>query len=442
MNFPKYFGMKIIKILFSIELGIRRYKLHALSLFFGSSLLAFIVLFSSPVQPQPEQARSADAFVDSIGINTHLIGQNSIYAQQYKTIIKPRLQELGICHIRDGNEVNQPEYYARLKDLALIGIRSTLINSIGHVTPEQALMESKKIGSAVEAIEGSNEYDNSKNLSESWVLDLRNYMQQLHSLFKNDSTTSHLPIIGPSFVKRESSALVGDLSQWVDYGNMHPYNFPNHPGDGNIDREVSNRSKPFGGKPMIATEAGYYTASPQIDRTLSEGAQGKYLPRLFLEYFNRGVFRTFSYEFIDQRLNPNNKEANFGILRNNGSPKPAFLTLKNLITILQDPGKSFPLKSLNYSLSGNTIDVHHTLLQKRNGNFYLIIWQDVPSFSLITKTDIIVEKLPIILTLNTPIKKVNIYENIYSKNLSKHYQNSPKIKLLIPDYPLIVELVP
>ena len=303
--------------------------------------------------------------------------------------------------------------------MALIGIRSTLINSIGHVTPGQALMESKKIGSAVEAIEGPNEYDNSKNLSESWILDLRNYMQQLHSLFKNDPTTSHLRIIGPSFVKRESSTLVGDLSQWVDYGNMHPYNFPNHPGDGNIDTEASNRSKPFGGKPMIATEAGYYTASSQIDRTLSEGAQGKYLPRLFLEYFNRRVFRTFSYELIDQRLNPNNKEGNFGILRNNGSAKPAFLTLKNLITLLQDPGKNFPLKSLNYSLSGNTINVHHTLLQKRNGNFYLIIWQEVPSFTLITKTDILVEKVPITLTLNTPIKKVNIYENIYSKSLNK-----------------------
>ncbi|HEX8539002.1 MAG TPA: hypothetical protein VF664_16145, partial [Cystobacter sp.] len=45
-------------------------------------------------------ARSADAFVDSVGVNIHLHYTDKVYAQAYSTIIKPRLQELGIRHVR------------------------------------------------------------------------------------------------------------------------------------------------------------------------------------------------------------------------------------------------------------------------------------------------------------------------------------------------------
>ena len=54
-----------------------------------------------------EQAQSADAFVDTIGIITHLHDTDTAY-ENFDDVIKPRLAELGIRHIRDGM-VNDPE---------------------------------------------------------------------------------------------------------------------------------------------------------------------------------------------------------------------------------------------------------------------------------------------------------------------------------------------
>ncbi|MBV9334508.1 MAG: hypothetical protein JO243_01345, partial [Solirubrobacterales bacterium] len=47
-------------------------------------------------------AREADAFVDSVGINTHLHYQGTVYDTAFKTIIRPKLLALGIRHVRDG----------------------------------------------------------------------------------------------------------------------------------------------------------------------------------------------------------------------------------------------------------------------------------------------------------------------------------------------------
>ncbi len=49
----------------------------------------------------PVPAKSADAFVDSIGVNTHLDYTESPYAR-FNDLIKPKLKELGVRHIRDG----------------------------------------------------------------------------------------------------------------------------------------------------------------------------------------------------------------------------------------------------------------------------------------------------------------------------------------------------
>ena len=47
-------------------------------------------------------------------------------------------------------------------------------------------------------------------------------------------------------------------------------------------------------------------------------AHAKYLPRLFCEHFRKDSQRTFSYEFADEWNKPDDREANFGIVR----PRP------------------------------------------------------------------------------------------------------------------------
>jgi hypothetical protein len=60
-----------------------------------------VLLRVSLVDADAGVARPADAFVDFVGVNTHLGYSDTTYVD-YEGILKPRLLELGVRHIRDG----------------------------------------------------------------------------------------------------------------------------------------------------------------------------------------------------------------------------------------------------------------------------------------------------------------------------------------------------
>lgn len=116
-------------------------------------------LLPHPVHAQPEQARSASDFVDSIGLTTHLNpNYESTPYGNYDGIIKPRLQELGIRHIRDGGY--NSTFNQKLNDLATIGVRSTLVMAPADGTfPSDSVTIAKSVSNSIEAVEGPNETD-------------------------------------------------------------------------------------------------------------------------------------------------------------------------------------------------------------------------------------------------------------------------------------------
>ncbi|MGA7937522.1 MAG: PA14 domain-containing protein [Kovacikia sp.] len=402
-----------------------------------------------------ETAKTAYSFVDSIGVNTHLRYYDTAYGNF--SLIAQRLRELGIHHIRDGG--SDLTWIRNINALAASGIKTTLVidPNIGvGPTPSYNIkppgytivnLLKNKLPNAVEAVEILNEFDiiyptgysyNGQSVTNTnWVSYLRSFTQDTYTALKNDPATQAVGIIGPSFVYPDSSTLVGDLSQWVDYGNLHPYTNPKNPEDANLVQDIVNRSKPFGTRPLIATETGYFTNVPSSNRSVSETVQGKYMPRLFLENYNQGITRTFSYELIDERSNSTNGEDNYGLLRADGSPKPAFTALKNLISLLNDPSTTsatFTPGALNYSLS-NAQNVDHTLLQKSNGDFYLVLWQGVPS------TDQTVNK-SVTLNLATPIAQATTFLPNQSLTSTGQYATPTQITLNVPDYPLVIQLKP
>jgi len=404
-------------------------------------------LYAPVVQAQPELARRADDFVDSIGVNTHLFYDNSVYYQKYNSIIKPKLLELGVRHIRDGGTLNRNGYLVRLKELASLGIRSTLIFDPRNSTPQQAISLLKELGvGVVEAVEGPNEYDNSGDSN--WVNTVRTYQQRLHQALKSDSATATLPELGPTFTSVAAYKATRDLGAEVDYDSMHNYYSGRNPGTGgwgdngygSITWNVQLAQKYMGDKPVISTETGYHNTLNTTDIGVPEDVAGKYIPRLCLEQFNYGILGTFLYELIDVYNDANDPQKNFGLLRNDGSEKPAFIALKNLISLLKDPGSDFTLAALNYRLSGNMTNVHHTLLQKHDGTFYLILWQEVSGFDVNSTSNINVANQQVKLTLLQPIQSAVIYLPNNSINPLEQDSNPNQINLNVADYPLVVEL--
>jgi hypothetical protein len=221
---------------------------------------------------------------------------------------------------------------------------------------------------------------------------------------------------------------------------MHSYPSGRNP-TFNLDTKISQEnliaSPP---KPIWATETGYYN-KPNDGGEVSELAAGKYMPRLFGEYFNRGITRTYSYELIDQ--NPTtDKESNFGLLRWDLSPKPAYTAMKNMIDLLKEPGQgNTATGSLNLTITGAST-VHHTLLEKSDGTYYLLLWNDLSSWNVSTQQDVVNADTSVQVALGATFPEARLYQPNISSSAMSSMLNVSNLNLNVPDQMLIVALVP
>jgi hypothetical protein len=143
---------------------------------------------------------------------------------------------------------------------------------------------------------------------------------------------------------------------------------------------------------MLGLE-GYSTDTGDPTHAVSEIVQAKYLARLAFESFNRGLVRTYLGGVTDRPDDPNSPGApvattgavatgfgaSEGLAHFDGTPKPSFETVRNLVALLADAGQPAASGLLAYRVEGAPATVHHTLLQKRNGTFVLVLWLEVAS---------------------------------------------------------------
>lgn len=424
--------------------------------------MSVLVLGFAPGAPQP--AKSAESFVNSVGVNTHLNYFDSAYNNY--PLIKDKLSTLGVRHIRDAAHLtDDPDYnrivYDRYKDLnAELGVRANLLvdlrsENLDTIDSSKIARVADMAGSALESFEGTNEYDLSDDPD--WANVLYNHQRDLYRAVKDNDSTANVPVLGPSIVYADSASRVGDLNAYFDYGNMHPYPGGDNPGSQVLDNNIEDSRPINGDKPFIPTETGYHNA---VDSTsghvgVPEAVSGKYIPRLFLDHFARGIPRTYSYELIDlfprdrdgDGVDDRDPENNFGLLRNDGSEKPAYMALENLLGLLSEPPAKpgdapFVPGALGYSLSGDTQDVRQVLLQKRDGRFYLVLWQEVSGYDPDAKSVIPILDKEVTLTFDRSIEQATTYlPNISATPVEQHSEPG-QLTLDVPDHPLVVEITP
>lgn len=332
-----------------------------------------------------EQAASADAFVDSIGVNIHLSYTSGPYYQHFFDIIEPRLKALGVRRLRDGMNPGWTgtSILSHLQQLAADGFRFDLITNPSTLNGTQVHdIIVKQIGvSHVASVENINE----PNISwqGNWVTPTRANQQDIWNAIKSDPDTQSIAVYGPSLVIYNTAPpQLGDLSTWLDAGNIHPYYSGRNPetsgwgpgGSGSLAWNVTYMAAPVSGsKPVVATESGLQNGTSSSNYT-PEDISAFYIPRMYLYYFASHIAVTYNYEMIDEGSNMANAQNNYGLLYNDGSLKASYVALQNLIALLQDPGAAFTPQSLSYALTGSTSGVSHLLMQKRDGTFYLAIW--------------------------------------------------------------------
>jgi hypothetical protein len=258
---------------------------------------------------------------------------------------------------------------------------------------------------------------------------------------------------------------VGDISASMNFANMHPYPFAGTPTHKLASTKATLHALNGRHAAWWATEAGYYTA-PDATKDVyqpgvSEAAQGKYIPRLYLDFFDDGISHTAVYELIDEGDDRTDAELNYGLLHYDGSPKPAFTALTNLISILSDRGTSFAPGALTYGVTGSGSNVRDLLLQKRDGHFYIVLWNDVPSYAPEGERalswrvrwrrwrkagagshDLQVPPVRETLHLDRIPHAVTMYMPLGKSGDRRSLQPDSAIAVDVPDHPVVVEITP
>jgi hypothetical protein len=380
---------------FSIPLSLRQITIAiALSVF---ALLGASQAAAQTTSPLPlVQAYQSDAFVDSIGVVTHLTYTDTAYYYNWPTVYYD-LQRLGVRHIRDGyyNWGSKTPFFSEHRQLASAGIKTIYVMPYStSITPTAVQSIAQQVGD-MEAIEAPNECDVTGYCGASQVQGMANMLSMLPTVVSSGKA-ANVPVIGPSFAFYKTYSQVGDLSSKMNYNNLHVYFGGRNPGSrgwGGLDAQghaygsipfwldMGNQDAP--GVPAMITETGYMMFPQAKQYTIPPATGASYIPRTLLLAYMQGIKRTYLYELLEEPGAPG-----YGLIDGNMNPKPAYYAVQSLIGPLWDKGPSFTPGQLAYSVTGGDSTLKQILFQKRDGSFWLVMWLEQSSYDVVNLNEI------------------------------------------------------
>ena len=434
-------------------------------------LLCLSILLVVPVDAQVEvaqvkveKARQADAFVETIGLGGRY---DWMFGHGELDNAKSVLQKTRIRYIRSavvGEGADQDAYGAAMKAM-MEGLQVKMCGLVGWSHPGETRAAVERLGPTLYALEGINEAWERPWGWTGWgnSLDVQKFIWELGRTKNLDvySWTLGGPI--NSYLLPEFADAYRQTNAWSTHANFHPYHWYSNPGGRGITKinglwQDSETPDQKGGvstlrrlmgdphKPLVATEWGWSYEEREGDPyPVSEEARAKFYTRGLLENFNAGLERAFIYS-INSNLAYN--------IRDGAALRPSGQAIADLIALTQDRGPAFPTKTLNFSLvtdSGlpttddhdlRNDEIHHSLLQKRDGSFVLILWADKDSHLGDTASEAATLVLPDGAAQLRFWKPLSHGTKILA---TRHTTNSDTAfrlagELAIPDHPLLIEI--
>ncbi len=145
----------------------------------------------------------------------------------------------------------------------------------------------------------------------------------------------------------------------------------------------------------------------------------------YLAQFKRGWRYTFIYQLRDGE----GGDGHEGLFNSNSTPKLAATYIHNLTAILANKTPVVPPGSLDYSITDQPATVHDLLIQKSDGTFELVVWdENVGGSDNVT------------VNLGHPYPTVNIYDVTVGALPTQKLTHSNCIPLKLSDHALIIEL--
>ncbi|MGH9564093.1 MAG: RICIN domain-containing protein, partial [Terracidiphilus sp.] len=392
----------------------------------------------------------ADAFVDSIGVGTHMTYTNTNYYTQWPTVLSD-LQSLGVRHIRDGfyNFAPGTPYLAEHQQLAAAGIKTDYVMPVDQTTTPEMVASIGYHAGDMEAVEAPNECDLAGNCgtsAEQSLADMLSFMPTVTAA----GAAAAVPVYGPSLGYYGSYSQVGDLSSEMTYNNLHVYFSGRNPGTngwgelyvgglafGSIPfwQEMASEDAPQ--TPVNITETGYIMVPQPQQYQIPPSVGASYMPRTLLLSFMKGIKRTYMYELLDEWSSPG-----YGLIDSTMNPKPAFRAMQSLIANLADKGSSFAPGKLAYSLTGGDSTLQQVLFQKRDGSFWLVLWLEQSSWDAVNLVETPVTPQDVTLALDSDhrIGKTGTIDNTGNMNWTKSGNSTDAIQ--VSDAVTMVEILP
>ncbi len=421
----------------------------------------------SPERVYLRQARRADRWVDSVGVNVHLSYLDTAYGDF--AAVRDSLRYLQVRHIRGGLEEDLDDLHPttdvldRYRQLAAVGTRVTGVVPYQVRSMPALVRQIVAQRDVLEAVEGPNETDIFTEFSyqgQQFPQGAIAFMKDLYPAIKGEPLLQDLPVVqttlafpGATEGDRTRADLLGDLSAYADFGNSHNYfDFGQPPGHRIRTDHLPLNTQITPGKPVISSEGGYSmgvsdgykgTYDDGLSAPFSERVHGRYLLRYLLEQFRLGYRRSFVYELLAI------DEPDWGLFRKDGSARPAAKGIRTMVALLGEgtwnseesrwvvprhtPGR------LRYAVSALPGSVHSLLLQKSCGTFYLVMWNDVRNWNARTGMPRGSDPVPLTLRLDE-LAKVRTFLPLTHGTTATATLRSRRLSLQVPDQPLVVEI--
>ena len=401
-------------------------------------------------------AVQADDLASAIGVVVHFNYTDTVYGQTDRVI--ETVADLGVRHVRNRigpNPASRRGFTEMAKrrqgqrGLRRLPRPSDDVSRDGGGRPD--LPDPTAVFSAFEGINEPN------NDGVPWITETRAKTRDLY-LQRNAYGLQSIPILSPALARSTSgaeggdtmtqSANLGDLSQYVDMGNIHVYPRGMTPST-DLDYFMAAQRQVTGNLPMVCTEGGYFTANSYSggSNPVPASVAGKYVPRQIMEHWVRGNRRFFTYELLDDH-DPTgaDRESNLGLLRVSSdgpggiwTPKPAYHAIRNFVSILGNPGERHAPGGMNIAVSG-VAGLKTVLAKKRNGAAFLLMWRDVNCYDhKMSRAIAVTDEVATVQLANR--RRVNLFNPTQSAMPVKKYGEVSRVQVPVGEELMILKIV-
>jgi len=252
-----------------------------------------------------------------------------------------------------------------------------------------------------------------------------------------------------------SGCIIPDGTQLADYANPHNYvcgNGTNH----YVDNQAWNAADPaqniagvdglygeydvtwskgyhgYSGTttptitnlPRVTTETGWVTGTAAGQ--LTQDQQARMFMNVYLSAFARNWSSTFIYEMVDDQGGTGKWGFYSGTI-----PKTSGTYMHNFTTILSDTNSIASPGSLAISIPSQPATVHDLLLQKYDGTYSLVVWDEHPMGSGTDNVSV---------TLGGTFASVNVFDPTVGTTATQTLTNVSSVPLTLTDHPVIISI--